>query len=63
MPKWRVTGTVTGGKCLGEYEADTKEEAEQKALEEAGFVSLCHQCASQCEDGEVSEPHAERVEE
>lgn len=60
MPKYKVYGTVTGGKYLGVYEAPTKEKAEQKALMEA-HVDLCHQCADECEDGEITEAHAEEI--
>jgi hypothetical protein len=30
---WRVHGTVTGSKYLGEFEAETEEEAIEKALD------------------------------
>ena len=53
--KWEVTGVVSGGKYLGTVEADTEEEAKKKAEELDTFVSLCHQCADECEDPEITE--------
>lgn len=56
MPKYRAYGVVSGSKYLGIVEAPDKDEAELKALEsEEAFVSLCHQCSSECEDAEVTE--------
>ena len=62
MPKYRVYGAVIGGKYLGEFEADNPEEAEQKALNSEGYVSLCHQCARECEDAEIHEVTVEPIE-
>ena len=58
--KWYAYGVVAGGKYLGEVEAETKEEALKAAwnLDSLG-VSLCHQCASECEDPEVGEINVE----
>lgn len=62
MPKFRVSATVTGSKYIGEFEAATAEEAERMAYGSAeASVSLCHQCASECEDPECSEMHVEAV--
>jgi hypothetical protein len=62
LKKWRVYGTVVGGKYLGEFEAATKEEAEQMAMEsDAAGISLCHQCTDECEDPHVDEARAEEV--
>lgn len=56
MAKWNVTGVVTGGKYLGEYEAETAEQAIATALMlEGGGISLCNQCSGECEDGAVDE--------
>lgn len=55
MPRYRVNGHVSGGKYLGVFEAETPEEAVKMALEsEEAWVSLCHQCAGQCEDPQVT---------
>lgn len=62
MPLYRVHGTVVGGKYLGEFEADSPEEAVEKALDENGHVFLCHQCAGECENAEVEDAVAEEVE-
>ncbi len=63
MPKYRVVGTVVGGKYLGEFEADSAELAEEMAMDEhGGNISLCHQCSGECEDGEVTAAHAELIE-
>jgi hypothetical protein len=61
MPKFSVWGVVTGTKYLGEFEAATKEEAEQMALD-GTHVSICHQCSRECEDPEVHQVHCEEVE-
>jgi hypothetical protein len=54
MPRFRCYGKVVGSKYLGVFEAETEEEATEKALaSEAACISLCHQCAGECEDPEV----------
>lgn len=63
MKKYRVYGIVTGSKYLGEYEANSKEEAEDMALRKDGHVGLCHQCTSECEDAEIHEVQVEEVDE
>jgi hypothetical protein len=60
MSKWRVYGIVTGSKYLGEFEAKTKEEAEQLAIDsELASVTMCYQCAEECEDPEIHEVNVE----
>lgn len=60
---YHVTGTVVGGKYLGTYEAETAEQAVEKALNEnGGHISLCHQCSGECEDGFVDEAVASEIE-
>lgn len=56
--KFRVYASVVGSKYLGEFEAETKEEAIKMAEADA-CVSLCHQCDSECEDPEIDELFAE----
>ena len=64
LKKFRVCGSVMGGKYLGEFMAETAEEAIEMALEsEAAYVSLCHQCAGECENAEVQSAEAEEVSE
>lgn len=62
MARWSLVGVVTGGKYIGTVEAETEEEAIEKGfqLSEAS-VSLCHGCASECEDPEIEEIRAEPV--
>lgn len=51
---YSVVGLVTGSKFLGIFEASSEDEAIEMALNsDAAYVSLCHQCSSQCEDGEI----------
>lgn len=64
MPKYRLYATVTGGKYLGEVEAENEEEAIRKGFEgEEAWVNVCHQCARQISDPEVTEITAELEEE
>jgi len=59
VPIYHVTGVVTGSKYLGHFEADSEEEAIEKAINSAAAsVSMCHQCAEDCEDPEVHDATA-----
>lgn len=49
---------VVGGAYIGEYEAETWEEAVELSRGDAG-ISLCHQCSRQCSDLEVDHFWAE----
>lgn len=50
MAKYRVYGIWTASKVIGEYEADSQEEAEQMALNDNNnHASLCHHCAHEIE--------------
>lgn len=63
MKTWRVYATVTGSKYLGEVEAETEEEAKEKAFDlDAAYISLCHACSTHCEDAEITEVVAEEAE-
>ena len=56
MPKYIVYGVVSGSKCLGEFEADTKEGAMNEAAEsDECYVSLCHQCSGEVDGAEIHE--------
>jgi hypothetical protein len=60
--KWHLHAVVAGGKYLGEVEADTEQEAIDKGWElDSAGVDLCHQCSSECEDGEIQSIAAEPV--
>ena len=56
MPKFSVYGKVVGSKYIGTVNAKNKKEAEEKAWEHRNVhVSLCHQCADECDDPEIVE--------
>lgn len=55
MPKWDVYGKVSATKYLGQFEAETAEDAEQMAMEANGHVAVCHQCANEVSDPEIHE--------
>lgn len=59
MAKWSVYATVRGSKYLGDFEGDTPEEAQENALRENGWISLCWQCSSEVEDAEIETTSAE----
>ncbi len=47
MPKYAVFIVATASKFVGEFEADSEEEARDMAEENGeAYFSLCHQCAS-----------------
>ncbi|KVL67380.1 hypothetical protein [Burkholderia ubonensis] len=55
LKKFRVYGMFTCSKYLGEFEAETAEEAADKAAEsEENHVSLCHHCAREMDLDEYS---------
>jgi hypothetical protein len=54
MPKYRGYGMVEGSKYLGVVEAKDELEALKK-FRKGASVTLCHACADECEDGEVTE--------
>lgn len=60
--KYRIYGVVTGSKYLGEVEADSKEEAAEKAFEQLDVAfHLCHQCVDEAEDAEIHEIIVEQL--
>lgn len=61
MPRYSVSGAVHGSTWIGEYDANTPEEAIELAYNDAG-ISLCHECARKISDPEVLELTAEDVE-
>lgn len=59
---YTVYGTVSGTKLLGEFEAESESEAIQMAEEsEDIYVSLCNQCADECDDAQVTDVYVEKV--
>lgn len=70
MTKYHISAIVQGSKFIGEFEADSKEEAIKMAWEhENAEVNLCHQCSDDCEDANIAEmdvyevPEEEKAEE
>lgn len=62
MRRWNVYGAVRASKYLGEFEAETAEEAVQLALDsDAASCSVCHQCSSEVEDPEIEDAVAEEI--
>jgi hypothetical protein len=62
MPKYIAYAVYTASQYLGEIEADTKEEAEEKAYEheELGVI-LCHQCSDKLCVGEQDRVDLEKI--
>lgn len=62
MKKWNIHAAVGGSKFLGTVEAETQEEALEKADEEflnLMDISLCWQCSEEIEDPQITEIIAE----
>lgn len=62
MKKYRVYGLVSATVDLGEYEAESKEDAEKMAEENTDVdwsPTLCHHCANDLDVGDVYEVHVE----
>lgn len=46
---------MTGTKYLGTVDADSEEDAKDKAWGlESADVCLCHQCAGECDDAQIN---------
>lgn len=58
MKTWSVVAIISASKYIGEFEAETAQEACDMAWEVAS-VNLCHQCADEAEDPEITEILAE----
>lgn len=55
MPKYSVYGIVTASKYLGEFEAESEDEAKEMASEsDNNHICLCHQCSSELEVDDFS---------
>lgn len=62
---YRVYGIASASTLVGEYEANSEEEAIRLAQEdrEANYhISLCHQCAGEVDVGDIYKEHAEEAE-
>lgn len=65
MPKYRVYGVLSASVVVGEYEAETEEEAIEMANEDQDanwMPSLCHQCSREVALGDVYKAEAEEIE-
>lgn len=64
MSKYRAYGRVVGSKYLGEFEADSPEEAKKLAEQsDECHISLCWSCSDECEDPEIEEVYVEVLKE
>ena len=64
MPKFKVYAVACATWPVGEYEAETKEEAETLAWNDGEaemFKGLCHQCADEVELNDAQELIVEEV--
>jgi hypothetical protein len=62
MKRYRVYSIATASVCLGEFEAETEDEAKEKALaENPPDAMLCHQCAGEIELGDFYEEQADEI--
>lgn len=60
--KYSVYGIMTASKFVGEYEANSEEEAKEKAQETGDcHVSLCWQCSHEVDVGDIYEYQAEEA--
>ena len=60
MARFHIHGIVSGVKYLGEYEAETEQEAKDMAFaSNKAYVSLCYICDHECEDAQIVEVTAE----
>lgn len=51
MKKWIVLVTYDASRSF-EVDADTEDEAKEKAISESGVVCLCHHCSHQIDVGD-----------
>lgn len=63
MKKWTVYGIASASTEIGEVEAETKDEAIEKGNDLPGYMpSLCYQCASRVEVGDINDVFVTEVE-
>jgi len=58
--RWHVYGIISASVCVT-VEAETKEEAEDKAASELDCPTLCHQCAREIDLGDIYEFQVEEA--
>ena len=60
--KFRVIAVVSGSKLIGDFEAETEIEAkDMAAASQEAYVNLCHHCASECDDAQITLFLAEKI--
>jgi hypothetical protein len=62
--KYNVYGIMTASIFIGEYEAESQEEAEDMANRDSNanwMPSLCHQCSNEIDLGDVYKTEVEEV--
>lgn len=63
MKKYRVYAIVTGTKHIGEFQAKSREEAEQIAWDsDNGYVSICWHCSKEIDEPTIEKMVVEEVE-
>lgn len=63
LKKYTIIGIVETGKWLGMIEANSEEEAleiaeKDKNIQNNSYISLCHQCANELDDPQITELRA-----
>lgn len=62
MARYAVYGIISASKFIGEFEADSKDEAIAKAQAEGDYhVSICHQCAREIDMGDIYEEQVSEI--
>ena len=66
MAKWRICGIASASKDLGVVEAKTKDDAitnawNDETLLDEWYMSLCHQCASEIDIGDIYQLEAVEI--
>lgn len=64
MAKYQVIGVMTATTIIGEYEADSKEQAMEMANNDRQgnwYPSVCHQCTREIELSEIHKTYAEKI--
>ena len=62
MPKFSVYALYTASRHIGEFVAETADEAEVLADKEGDFsVSICHQCSREIDIGDCYKTEVEEI--
>jgi len=65
MKKYRVYGIASASTVIGEYEAESEQEAADMAANDQNAdydLGLCYQCSRKVEIGDIYEYQAEEIE-